>query len=59
MAIAGIKRKHQNSGLSEQAREARAAYFREWKSKNKDKVREYNRRFWERKAGKNKNGGDL
>ena len=30
--------------------EARRAYQREWRSKNKDKVREHNRRFWAKKA---------
>ena len=38
--------------LDEQARAARAAYFREWRKKNPDKVRESNRRYWERKAQK-------
>ncbi len=30
--------------------EARRAYQREWRSKNKDKVKEHNRRFWLKKA---------
>ncbi len=30
--------------------EARRAYQREWRSKNKDKVKEHNRRFWQKKA---------
>ncbi|OUO13139.1 hypothetical protein B5F94_10740 [Flavonifractor sp. An4] len=38
--------------LDEQARAARAAYFREWRKKNPDKVRESNRRYWERRAQK-------
>lgn len=36
--------------LSEEAREARAKYMREWKLKNADKLREYTARYWERKA---------
>ena len=51
--------------LSEEAREARNAYMREWKrnhrdkcnryqnkwrSENPDKVAAYNREYWERKA---------
>ena len=51
--------------LSQEAREARRAYKRrwreknrerireydrEWRKKNQDKVREYEKRYWERKA---------
>ncbi len=38
--------------ISEQAKAARAAYLREWRAKNREKVRETNRRYWERKAQK-------
>lgn len=38
--------------LSDAAREARNAANREWRKKNPAKVREYNRRYWERKAEK-------
>ena len=38
--------------LDEQARAERAAYFREWRRRNPDKVRESNRRYWERRAAK-------
>lgn len=38
--------------LSEAAREARNAANREWRKKHPAKVREYNRRYWERKAAK-------
>lgn len=37
-------------GISEQARAAQREYLREWRRKNPDKVRENNRRYWERKA---------
>lgn len=38
--------------LSAKALELRRAYQREWRLKNKDKVRANNRRYWERKAQK-------
>lgn len=36
--------------LDEQARAARAEYFRQWRAKNKGRVRESNRRYWQRRA---------
>lgn len=38
--------------LSENAKQARREYKREWRAKNKDKVAESNRRYWE-KQGQN------
>lgn len=38
--------------LQERAVELRRAYQREWRRKNKDKVRANNLRYWERKAQK-------
>lgn len=38
--------------MDEQARKAQRIYMREWRRKNPDKVRENNRRYWERKAKK-------
>lgn len=38
--------------MDEKAKEARRTYMREWRSRNKDKVREANRRYWERRAEK-------
>ena len=41
------------SKLSETERNAvlaRRAYYREWRARNKDKVNETNRRFWEKKS---------
>lgn len=32
------------------ARELQRQYLREWRAKNKDKVRRYNEAYWERKA---------
>lgn len=34
------------------ANEARRAYMKAWRAANKDKVKEHNRRYWERRAGK-------
>lgn len=36
--------------LSQEALEARRAYQKEWRRKNPEKVREKNRRYWERRA---------
>ena len=36
--------------LSPEAKEARRKYHKEWAAKNPEKVKEANRRFWERKA---------
>lgn len=32
------------------ANEMRKAYQKEWRAKNKDKVKEYNQRYWLKKA---------
>lgn len=32
------------------AAEARRAYLREWRAKNKDRVRAYNARYWAKRA---------
>jgi hypothetical protein len=44
------KKEGQLSGNSDAAVAARRAYQRQWRAKNPDKVKEYNRRLWERKA---------
>ena len=36
--------------LEEMAREERLAYYRDWRAKNKDRVKENNRRYWERRV---------
>lgn len=38
--------------LGKNAVRERREYFRQWRAKNKDKVRESNRRYWERRAAK-------
>ena len=36
--------------LEELAREKQREYQREWRMKNPDKVKEYNKRYWRKKA---------
>ena len=36
--------------MTEKALEARRAYKREWHRRNPDKVREYQARYWEKRA---------
>lgn len=36
--------------LSNEAREAQRAYKREWRKKNRDKVKNATKRYWEKKA---------
>lgn len=36
--------------MSEEAREARREYMRDWRGRNPDKVRAYNARYWRKKA---------
>lgn len=36
--------------LSEAAVEARKEYYRQWRAKNRERVKEYNRSYWARKA---------
>lgn len=38
------------SKLSPTAKEAKNAYQRAWNAKNKEKLAEYRRRYWQRKA---------
>ncbi|HIT29357.1 MAG TPA: phosphatase [Candidatus Scatomorpha stercoravium] len=47
--------RHKNdSNLSDEARAARARYLREWRARNRERVREYNARYWARKASEAK-----
>ena len=36
--------------MTEQAQQARREYRREWQRKNRDKVRAYNERYWNKRA---------
>ena len=42
--------------FTEAARMARRDYLMQWRKNNPDKVREYNRRYWERRAAANETG---
>lgn len=43
--------------LTPQERETRAQYYREWRAKNKDKVRQYNRAYWAKRTAMKKAAG--
>lgn len=45
--------------LTEEARQARNAYMKRWRSENKDKVAEYNAKFWQRKSDELKGLGEI
>ena len=36
--------------MDEKAKEARRAYSNAWRDTNKDKIKEYNQRYWKNKA---------
>lgn len=38
--------------MTEEAKAAKKAYHKEWRARNKDKIKEYNRRYWEKQAAK-------
>lgn len=38
------------TGMSDAAKEARRAYHKAWRAKNKDRVREYNANYWAKRA---------
>lgn len=40
--------------MNDEARKARNAWRKEWARKNPDKVKEYNERYWSRKAAEMK-----
>lgn len=46
----GGDEKMQEKKLSPGAQAARREYLRKWRAKNRDKVREARRRYWEKKA---------
>lgn len=39
-----------NSQNTNKAAEARRAYYKRWRAANKDKVKQYNETYWQRKA---------
>ena len=40
----------QQKSIEEIAREERLAYFREWRANNKDKVKQHQATYWQRRA---------
>ena len=43
----------QTQAAQEAGRQARNAYARQWRAKNRDKVKQYNADYWARKAAMN------
>lgn len=41
--------------MNDEATLLKRQYQREWRAKNKDKVKQHNERYWERKAAKTNN----
>ena len=39
-----------NKDFDAEVKAARREYFKAWRAANKDKVREHNRRYWEKRA---------
>ncbi len=46
--------------MKDDAKEARKAYLREWRRKNRDRVKIYNEKYWEKRAkeGRHENNGN-
>ena len=40
-------------------RKARAAYMREWRAANRDKVQQYNQDYWKRRAARDAEKADI
>lgn len=40
----------QDKTALEKADEARRAYHKAWRDRNRDRIRQYNKRYWEKKA---------
>ena len=56
MAFLFYLRKKGMVRMNEAAREKRNAYMREWRKKNKENVKEINKRYWENKSKINDKG---
>ena len=50
------KKAQTNQKVQDAGRMARNAYLRDWRANNRDKVRQYNRDYWERKAERKEAG---
>lgn len=49
----------ENNIISDEARKARNKYLREWRAKNKEKVRAANLMYWERKVSNGRSAANL
>ena len=47
----GVQKQKRQAG-ADAAAEARRAYYKEYRARNRDKVKEWNIRYWERRAQK-------
>lgn len=47
------------TALTAEEKATRAAYFRQWRAKNKEKVQLYNQRYWRKKAAQEKEGSSI
>lgn len=45
--------------MENMARETYNEYMRNWRAKNKDRVKEYNKRYWENKSKKVRNENEI
>ena len=45
--------KENDSQLKLKVKAERAKYYKEWRSKNKDRVRKHNEKYWEKRTLKN------
>ena len=45
---------HNNMPLTAEEKATRAAYFREWRARNREKVKLYNQRYWQKRAAQGK-----
>lgn len=53
------ERQVQMTEYSEAAKAERRAYKREWNARNREKNKEYQHKYWERRAQERENKGDI
>lgn len=55
----GIPNKSLQKSLSSAAQQAKREYNRQWRKNNPDKIREAQRRYWEKKAAQQASEGNV
>lgn len=45
--------------IEKKVADAKKEYYRKWREKNKDKIKESNRRYWLKKATQNESGENV